>query len=98
MKVKWSDLFKDIKNVFKKHFRPEKPEPDGPVVSVIKMIQSIQRQPQGVNQVRKDTAELVGMLQDNDVLAELHKLESMASAPKDEQSVEQHKLDDPMFG
>jgi hypothetical protein len=96
--MKWKTLYNDLKGVLLKHFKPGKPEPDGPAVSLIRMIQSIQRQQQGVNQIRVSTSELVGLLQDNEVLKELHRLEAMAPTPKDEQSVEPHKLEDPMFG
>lgn len=97
--MKWKALYNDIKTVLKKHLRPEKPEPDGPAVSVIRMIQSIERQQQGVNRIRKDTAGLVGLLQDDDVLKELHRLESMAPAPKDEafDPRDFDCCDDPMF-
>lgn len=95
MKIKWKELYKDMKNVLLKHFRPETPEPDGPAVGLIQMIQALQARQKELNDLRDSTAELVGMLQDNDVLLELRRLEAMA--PKE--SVEPVACsEDVMFG
>lgn len=93
--MKWRELYKDLRGVLLKHFRPQKPEPDGPAVGLIQMIQALQARQKELNGLRDSTAELVGMLQDNDVLSELHRLEAMT--PKE--SVEPlASSEDVMFG
>lgn len=93
--MKWGALYCDLVGVLKKHFRPEKPEPDGSAVGLVRMIQDLQKRQKELNGIRSCTAELVGMLQDDSVLQELHRLEAMA--PKE--SVEPvASSDDVMFG
>lgn len=93
--MKWGALYCDLVGVLKKHFRPEKPEPDGQAVNLIKMVQDLQRQQKTLNGIRNSAAELVKMLQDDAVLSELHRLEAMA--PK-ESAEPVASSDDVMFG
>jgi len=96
MKIKWKELYEDMKNVLKKHFRPEKPEEMCPEAQLIQMIRLVENQQKNVNGLRDGLLPLVDMMKSDEVLSELHRLEAMA-LPKE--SVEPvANSEDVMFG
>lgn len=82
MKIKWKSLFDDLKTVFKKHLRPEKPESDPSEVLLLRQIVAVQKQQKGLNDIRSELARLAGLLKNDDVFQELDRLAAMA--PKEE--------------
>jgi hypothetical protein len=97
MKVKWSDLFKDLKGVILKHFRPEKPEAMCPEARLIQMINLVKNQQKSVNGLRDGLLPLVDMMKNDEVLSELHRLEAMAPKESIEPVASSDKDEDVMF-
>ena len=96
MKVKWSDLFKDLKGVLLKHFRPTV-DPDPVEVKVLKMIVSVQKQQRELNGIRDGIGESVRLLNDSEILQEFDRLAKMP--PAESESVEPvASHEDVMFG
>jgi hypothetical protein len=99
MKIKWKELYKDMKNVLLKHFRPEVgPEPVE--VQLLKSISRIQAQQKSLNDIREGFAPLAKQLGDGEILRELDRLAKMAptEAESCDPVVRSDAKEDLMFG
>lgn len=75
--MKLKAFYKDLCQVFKKHFRPVI-DKDPSEVKLIKMIVSLQKQQTGINEIRNGLGESVKLLNDSEVFKEFDKLQKLA--------------------
>ena len=75
--MKLKAFYKDLCQVFKKHFRPAI-DKDPSEVKLIKIIASLQKQQKDMNDMRDSLGESVRMLGDSEVFKEFDKLQKLA--------------------
>ena len=92
--MKPKELYKDLLQVFKKHFRPEV-DPDPVEVGLLKMVVSVQKQQRDLNNIRDGLGESVRLLNDSEILKEFSRLQQLAPSESAEPVA---RSEDVMFG
>ena len=94
--MKLKAFYKDLCQVFKKHFRPAI-DKDPSEVKLIKIIASLQKQQKDMNDMRASLGESVRMLGDSEVFKEFDKLQKLAPSEDSTERPRSDAKEDLMF-
>lgn len=94
--MKLKELYRDLRQVFKKHIRPDV-DKDPTEVQLIKMIVKLQKQQKDINAIRDGVGESARLLNNSEVFKEFEKLQKLAPSEDNTERLRTNANEDPMF-